>query len=219
MAAQAARAEHHEVVVSPGEFFGAVPHLVWHEDEPIAFPSSVPLYFVSRLAREHVKVVLTGEGADELFLGYNRYRVAAWNERLGQAYWGVVPGALRRRARGLLGRLPATLERHAGRTFLARVGLSFGAASFLIAASLGLGMTGYRYFEGLDWIDAFADSAMLLSGVGPLRPPVTPGGKLFAGFFALYSGLAAILATSILLAPLLHRLLHVFHLEEERREA
>ena len=68
-----------------GEFFESLPQLIWHEDEPIAFPSSVPLYFVSRLAREHVKVVLTGEGADELFLGYNRYRVTPWNDRLGQA--------------------------------------------------------------------------------------------------------------------------------------
>jgi asparagine synthase (glutamine-hydrolysing) len=74
LAARAVRAEHREVVVSPEEFFDILPRLIWHEDEPIAFPSSVPLYFVSRLAREHVKVVLTGEGADELFLGYNRYQ-------------------------------------------------------------------------------------------------------------------------------------------------
>ena len=81
-------AEHREVVVTPEQYFNALPDLVWHEDEPIAFPSSVPLYFVSRLAREHVKVVLTGEGADELFLGYNRYRVTFWNARLGQRVLG-----------------------------------------------------------------------------------------------------------------------------------
>jgi asparagine synthase (glutamine-hydrolysing) len=86
------RAEHREVVVSPAAFFQALPRLVWHEDEPIAFTSSVPLYFVSRLAGEHVKVVLTGEGADELFLGYNRYRVTAWNERLGGTLRGDGPG-------------------------------------------------------------------------------------------------------------------------------
>ena len=96
LVADAIGAEHREVVVTPAEFFEALPHLIWHEDEPIAFPSSVPLYFVSRLARDHVKVVLTGEGADELFLGYNRYRVTLWNARLGRPYWardavGVAP--------------------------------------------------------------------------------------------------------------------------------
>ena len=79
----------------PSEFFDALPRLVWHEDEPIAFTSSVPLYFVSRLAAEHVKVVLTGEGADELFLGYNRYRITLWNERLGGTYRALVPASLR----------------------------------------------------------------------------------------------------------------------------
>ena len=64
--------------------FNALPQLVWHEDEPIAFSSSIPLYFVARLANEHVKVVLTGEGADELFLGYNKYRATFWNARLGK---------------------------------------------------------------------------------------------------------------------------------------
>src|SRR5262249_52206253 len=81
LAARWIGAEHREVVVTPRQYFDALPDVVWHEDEPIAFPSSVPLYFVSRLAREHVKVVLTGEGADELFLGYNRYRVTLWNAR------------------------------------------------------------------------------------------------------------------------------------------
>jgi asparagine synthase (glutamine-hydrolysing) len=69
--ADAYRTEHHDVVVSPEEFFAALPTLVWHEDEPLAHPSSVALYFVARLATEHVKVVLTGEGADALFAGYD----------------------------------------------------------------------------------------------------------------------------------------------------
>src|SRR5262249_11549392 len=92
--------------------------LVWHEDEPIAFPSSVPLYFVSRLARDHVKVVLTGEGADELFLGYNRYRVTAWNERLGRGYWRL-PDAVQGGVRRLVSGLPRPLRRYAERRFLA----------------------------------------------------------------------------------------------------
>src|SRR5256885_8456640 len=119
LAARAAGAEHREVVVSPTEFFDALPQLIWHEDEPIAFPSSVPLYFVSRLAREHVKVVLTGEGADELFLGYNRYRVTAWNDRLGAVYGAVAPRAIREQVSALTGRLPRSVRRYAGRSFLA----------------------------------------------------------------------------------------------------
>jgi asparagine synthase (glutamine-hydrolysing) len=66
-------------VIDDGDFFGALPRLVWHEDEPIAHPSSVPLHFVSALAREHVKVVLTGEGSDELLAGYGKYPRALFN--------------------------------------------------------------------------------------------------------------------------------------------
>ena len=119
LAARAVRAEHREVIVSPREFFQTLPRLIWHEDEPIAFTSSVPLYFVSRLARDHVKVVLTGEGADELFLGYNRYRVTAWNERLGHAYRGLVPGVVQRGASRVTRALPRPIRRYAERTFLA----------------------------------------------------------------------------------------------------
>jgi len=119
LAAGAVKAEHREVVVSPGDFFRELPRLVWHEDEPIAFPSSVPLYFVSRLARDHVKVVLTGEGADELFLGYNRYRVTAWNHRLGGPYWSLLPSSTRRRLAGFARSLPVPLRRYAERSFLA----------------------------------------------------------------------------------------------------
>jgi len=92
---------------------------------------------------------------------------------------------------------------------------SFGAASLLIGLSLVGGMLGYRYFEGMEWIDAFANASMILSGMGPLTPLQTSNGKLFAGLYALYSGLALILATGILLAPVVHRLLHQFHLEEK----
>jgi asparagine synthase (glutamine-hydrolysing) len=119
LVARSVGAEHREVVVSPSEFFAALPELIWHEDEPIAFSSSVPLYFVSRLARDHVKVVLTGEGADELFLGYNRYRVTAWNERIGRAYWTVAPGPLRAGIRTAIHSLPWSLRRYAERTPLA----------------------------------------------------------------------------------------------------
>lgn len=118
IAARAVGAEHREVVVSPREFFAALPRLIWQEDEPIAFPASVPLYFVSRLAREYVKVVLTGEGADELFLGYNRYRVTAWNARLGRTYALLIPRAIREKVGRLARALPGGIRRYAERTFL-----------------------------------------------------------------------------------------------------
>ncbi|MEX0900012.1 MAG: asparagine synthase (glutamine-hydrolyzing) [Gammaproteobacteria bacterium] len=118
--AEAIGSTHHDVVISADRFFGALPSLIWHEDEPIAFPSSVPLNFVSRLAREHVKVVMTGEGADELFLGYNRYRVTALNERLGRVWRAIAPAMLRGATRDAVGRLPRSLRRIVERSFLAR---------------------------------------------------------------------------------------------------
>ena len=120
LAARSVGAEHREVVATPGGFLQALPRMIWHEDKPIAFPSSVALYFVSRLARDHVKVVLTGEGADELFLGYNWYRVTAWNERLGQAYARRVPAAVQRQVRRLIPWLPQGARRYGDRSFLAR---------------------------------------------------------------------------------------------------
>jgi asparagine synthase (glutamine-hydrolysing) len=90
--------EHHEVVVGMEDFFNALPRLVWHEDEPIVWPSSVSLYFVSKLAAEQVKVALTGEGSDEMFAGYDRYRFHLWNEHW-LPHYRLVPGALRRAIR------------------------------------------------------------------------------------------------------------------------
>jgi len=111
--------EHREVIVSPGDYFGAVPKLIWHEDEPIAFTSSVPLFFVSKLASEDVKVVLTGEGADELFLGYNRYRFTYRNAQFGRAYWALTSRSVRGAVHGLIEELPPRVRRYASRTFLA----------------------------------------------------------------------------------------------------
>ncbi len=94
-AARAIGSEHREIVIGREEFFEALPRLIWHEDEPIAWPSSVSLYFVSKLASEHVKVVLTGEGADELFGGYGRYRFYLLNQRWLKA-WKLLPAGARR---------------------------------------------------------------------------------------------------------------------------
>jgi asparagine synthase (glutamine-hydrolysing) len=111
-------ADHHEITIDPKSYFESLPQLVWHEDEPIAFPSSVPLNFVARLASQHVKVVLTGEGADEIFLGYNRYRVTHWNARLGHLYRAGTTAGVRAAARAALEKLPARFARAGRRTFL-----------------------------------------------------------------------------------------------------
>ncbi|MBV8857707.1 MAG: asparagine synthase (glutamine-hydrolyzing) [Acidobacteria bacterium] len=114
--------DHHEVVVSPEEFFEALPRLVWHEDEPLAHLASVPLYFVSKLAREHVKVVLTGEGSDEMLAGYARYRKTVFNLALGRGYERLTPGAARRAVAGAVASLGAgsRLGQKLERTFLCR---------------------------------------------------------------------------------------------------
>jgi asparagine synthase (glutamine-hydrolysing) len=93
--------EHHEIVVSKEDFFDALPKLIWHEDEPIFWPSSVALGFVSKLASEHVKVVLTGEGSDEAFGGYDRYRYYEFNRKCMSVYRHV-PAQLRTRIRKYL---------------------------------------------------------------------------------------------------------------------
>jgi asparagine synthase (glutamine-hydrolysing) len=114
--------KHHEIVVGMEDFFNALPRLIWHEDEPITWPSSVSLYFVSRLASERVKVVLTGEGSDELFAGYNRYRMYAMNRRWGAAY-GLLPEGVRRWIRGRVassGLLSANTRRKLQHTFVGR---------------------------------------------------------------------------------------------------
>src|SRR5262249_18756106 len=79
-------------------------------------------------------------------------------------------------------------------------------------------IVGYRYLERMSWIDAFANASMILSGMGPLTPLESPGGKLFAGFYPLYSGLALIMTTGTLFAPPLHRLMHQFDLEEKGKQ-
>ncbi len=118
--ARAIGADSHEVVVDDADFFGALPKLIWHEDEPIAHPSSVPLYFVSELARRHVTVVLTGEGSDELLAGYGKYLRAEWNWRAATAYQRLVPAVMRDTiARAVVPALPGLPGRYARRSFLA----------------------------------------------------------------------------------------------------
>jgi hypothetical protein len=93
------------------------------------------------------------------------------------------------------------------------MGRSLGLAIGFVLLSLFGGMLGYHYLEKMEWIDAFLNASMILSGMGPTGTLQTWGGKLFAGLYALYSGLTVIIATSIILAPVIHRLLHQFHYE------
>ena len=117
--AKAFGTDHHEVLVEPADFATALPHLIWHEDEPIAHPSSVPLYFVSQLAQRHVKVVLTGEGSDELLAGYGRYRSTLMNLAAGKLYHRFSTESIRHLVRGIASRIaPASLGRKLPRTFL-----------------------------------------------------------------------------------------------------
>ncbi len=120
--ASAIGTEHHEVVIGKDQFFNALPRLIWHEDEPIAWPSSVSLYFVSKLARDHVTVVLTGEGSDEMFGGYARYRHFSMNERYLRLY-RILPRALRAAIRARVATSPllsASLRRKLQHTFVGR---------------------------------------------------------------------------------------------------
>jgi hypothetical protein len=97
--------------------------------------------------------------------------------------------------------------------FIVRLAHSGVIALVLIAISLLIGMIGYHMLEGLSWIDAFLNASMLLGGMGPVHDPVSFGGKLFAGVYALYCGFAVLLVAGVLLAPVFHRLLHKFHVE------
>lgn len=120
LVAQRFGTDHHEITITPEQFFEALPNLVWHEDEPIGFIASVPLYFVSKLAQQHVKVVLTGEGSDETLAGYSRYAKALKLLSYGEKYESVTPTFLRDAVRSGVATLPATFNRRLTRTFLTR---------------------------------------------------------------------------------------------------
>jgi ABC-type transport system involved in cytochrome c biogenesis permease component len=105
------------------------------------------------------------------------------------------------------------------RTYYARLARSIAAGLLIVIAALLAGMLGYHRFEGMIWIDAFANAAMILSGMGPLAPLTTTAGKLFAGCYALFSGLAFIAVIGVVIAPMAHRFLHRFHLEAEEQDA
>jgi hypothetical protein len=99
--------------------------------------------------------------------------------------------------------------------FLRRVALHVATAGLVVVGSLVAGMAGYVHWERLGWLDAFLNAAMLLGGMGPIWSPVTTGGKIFAGVYALYAGMVFLVVAGLVLAPLVHRVLHRFHLESK----
>lgn len=106
--------------------------------------------------------------------------------------------------------------------FLLRLALHSAVAFGVLALCLAVGMAGYRWFESCrvdtqslpcikTWRDAFLNASMLLGGMGPVHTPQTDGGKVFAGLYALFAGIIFVAAAGIVIAPVLHRLLHLFH--------
>jgi len=103
--------------------------------------------------------------------------------------------------------------------FRRRLLRSFAVGSLMVVVSLAVGMVGYGLLESLSPLDAFLNASMILSGMGPLHNPKTDAGKIFAGIYALYSGFAVLAIAGIMLAPVVHRVMHRFHLEEEDDKA
>jgi hypothetical protein len=102
------------------------------------------------------------------------------------------------------------------RHFVRRLAGHVAITCVIVAGSLLIGMVGYAHYESLPWRDAFLNSAMLLGGMGPVNTPLTAGGKLFAGVYALYAGLIFLVVAALLGAPVFHRLLHKLHWEESK---
>lgn len=99
--------------------------------------------------------------------------------------------------------------------FYRRVGRYAAGAGLLITVSWLIGILGYRVLENMSWIDAILNSAMILGGMGPVNPLQTDAGKLFASFYALFSGIVFLVSLGLVVAPIAHRLLHSFHLDDD----
>lgn len=102
--------------------------------------------------------------------------------------------------------------------FYARVRHHFLIGCGVLAGCVGIGMVGYHWLEHLGWVDSFANASMILSGMGPLDPIRTTAGRLFAGVYALFSGVAFLTTVGFFLMPILHRVLHKLHLESGRQK-
>jgi hypothetical protein len=112
--------------------------------------------------------------------------------------------------------LPRPRHRHRlhRRALITRLLQHFAISLLLLVASLAIGIWGYRHYEHVSWTDAFLNSAMLLGGMGPVKTDLSEGGKVFAGLYALYSGLMVIGVTGLLLAPGVHFMMKRVHWEE-----
>jgi hypothetical protein len=104
------------------------------------------------------------------------------------------------------------------RLFFRRLGINLAAALAILAPSLLIGMIGFVVFEGKNWIEAYDYASMILSGMGPFEEAATDAGRIFEGTYALYSGLTVVVVASLILAPVFHRVLHSFHVEDDEDE-
>ena len=104
---------------------------------------------------------------------------------------------------------------HRRRIFWSRMALHSSISAGLLCLSLFAGMAGYLHFENLSWTDAFVNAAMILSGMGPMKTDLSQGGKVFAGLYALYSGIVVIAVAGLLLAPAIHRVMHRVHWDDQ----
>lgn len=104
------------------------------------------------------------------------------------------------------------------RQFLLRLARYSILAVAILLVSLGIGVLGYHAIAGLSWVDALLNASMILTGMGPVDRPTTDLGKLFASFYALYSGVIFLVVVGVMFAPIAHRLLHLFHLEQDAGE-
>jgi len=103
--------------------------------------------------------------------------------------------------------------------FLKRMARFLALSAGIILVSLGIGVLGYHYLENLSWIDSLLNASMILGGMGPVAPLNTIAGKLFASFYALFSGMVFLVAVGVLIAPVFHRFLHHFHIEMDEEDS
>lgn len=111
---------------------------------------------------------------------------------------------------------PVTI--HTTRGFLTKMMRHVVIGLLLFVVSLGIGMAGYHHFEGMHWVDAYVNAAMILSGMGPVEPLHSVNGKIFAGSYAIFSGVIFLVGMAIIWAPVFHRFFHKIHLEASKEK-